>query len=163
MTSFAAASQCVQNVQKELRKSILSVQKEFRKSILSSRSQQWCPDPVIDPLVRGALLSSGVPRHALPPLPKFTVLYNGFLYYTTLVFNVGQQEESTMSEAIYIGKTLKQARMRRLLTQEELAEMAGVSPSTIVNIERDQTMPHFRTIRKLAHALDVDPTSLFDP
>jgi hypothetical protein len=24
-------------------------------------------------------------------------------------------------------------------------------------------MPHFRTIRKLAHALDVDPTSLFDP
>jgi transcriptional regulator with XRE-family HTH domain len=65
-----------------------------------------------------------------------------------------------MSEAIHVGKKLKEARMRRLLTQEELAEKAGVSPSTIVNIERDQTMPHFRTIRKLAHALDVDPTSL---
>jgi transcriptional regulator with XRE-family HTH domain len=68
-----------------------------------------------------------------------------------------------MSEAIHVGKKLKEARMRRLLTQEELAEKAGVSPSTIVNIERDQTMPHFRTIRKLANALDVDPTSLFDP
>ena len=65
-----------------------------------------------------------------------------------------------MSEAIHIGKKVKEARMRRLLTQEELAEKAGVSPSTIVNIERDQTVPHFRTIRKLAEALNVDPTSL---
>lgn len=66
-----------------------------------------------------------------------------------------------MSGAIYIGRKLKEARVRRLLTQEQLAEKAGVSPSTIVNIERDQTAPHFRTIRKLAQALDVDPTSLF--
>jgi transcriptional regulator with XRE-family HTH domain len=66
-----------------------------------------------------------------------------------------------MAESAHIGKKLKEARMRRLLTQEELAEKAGVSPSTVVNIERDQTVPHFRTIRKLAHALDVDPTSLF--
>jgi transcriptional regulator with XRE-family HTH domain len=65
-----------------------------------------------------------------------------------------------MSEVAYIGKNLKAARVRRLLTQEELAEKAGVSPSTIVNIKRDQTVPHFRTIRKLAEALDVDPTSL---
>jgi transcriptional regulator with XRE-family HTH domain len=65
-----------------------------------------------------------------------------------------------MSEAAYIGRNLKAARVRRLLTQEELAEKAGVSPSTIVNIERDQTAPQFRTIRKLAEALDVDPTSL---
>jgi DNA-binding XRE family transcriptional regulator len=149
MTSFAAASQHVQNVQNE-----------SRKSTLSERSQQWLPDRVIDHVVRAALLFCGVPRHALPPVPKFYVLYYGFIYYTTLVFNVGQQEESTMSEAIYIGRKLKETRVRRLLTQEELAEKAGVSPSTIVNIERDQTVPHFRTIRKLAHALDVDPTSL---
>jgi len=65
-----------------------------------------------------------------------------------------------MAESARIGKKLKKARMRRLLTQEELAEKAGVSPSTIVNIERDQTVPHFRTIRKLAIAIDVDPTEL---
>jgi transcriptional regulator with XRE-family HTH domain len=50
--------------------------------------------------------------------------------------------------------------MRKLLTQEELAEKAGVSPSTIVNIERDQAEPHISTMRKLAKALDVDPTEL---
>ena len=65
-----------------------------------------------------------------------------------------------MSEAAYIGRNLKAARVRRLLTQVELAEKAGVSPSTLVNSARDQTVPHFRTIRKLAEALDVDPTSL---
>ena len=65
-----------------------------------------------------------------------------------------------MPIVVLIGERLRKARTRRLLTQQELAEKAGVSPSTIVNIERDQAEPHFRTIRKLAKALDVEPTSL---
>lgn len=67
-----------------------------------------------------------------------------------------------MPVVVHIGERLKKVRTRRLLTQQELAEKAGMSPSTIVNIERDQAEPHFRTIRKLAKALDVDPTSLLD-
>lgn len=67
-----------------------------------------------------------------------------------------------MLVVVHIGERLKKVRTRRLLTQQELAEKAGMSPSTIVNIERDQAEPHFRTIRKLAKALDVDPTSLLD-
>ena len=55
---------------------------------------------------------------------------------------------------------LRAVRTRRLLTQEELAERVGVSPSTVVNIERDNREPHFRTIRKLAKALDVQPKEL---
>ncbi len=65
-----------------------------------------------------------------------------------------------MPTVVYIGDKLKQVRTLRLLTQVELAEKAGVNHSTIVNIERNQTEPHFRTIRKLAGALDVDPTEL---
>ena len=65
-----------------------------------------------------------------------------------------------MDAVVYIGQQLKNARTRRLLTQEELAEKAGVSAATVVNIERDNQEPHFRTIRKLAKALDVDPTDL---
>lgn len=61
---------------------------------------------------------------------------------------------------VYIGERLRKARTRKLWTQEELAEQAGVSPSTIVNVERDQAEPHFSTIRKLAKSLDVDPTEL---
>jgi len=65
-----------------------------------------------------------------------------------------------MSTVVHIGNNLRAVRTRRLLTQEELAERAGVSPSTVVNIERDNREPHFRTIRKLAQALDADPTEL---
>ena len=65
-----------------------------------------------------------------------------------------------MPVVVYIGEKLKATRTRRLLTQDELAERAGVSQSTIANIERDNAEPQFRTIRKLAKALDVDPTEL---
>jgi transcriptional regulator with XRE-family HTH domain len=65
-----------------------------------------------------------------------------------------------MAVVVYIGDKLKAARTRRLLTQEELAAKAGVSAATVVNIERDNQEPQFRTIKKLAKALDVDPTTL---
>ena len=65
-----------------------------------------------------------------------------------------------MDVVVYIGQQLKNARTRRLLTQEELAEKAEVSAATVVNIERNNQEPQFRTIRKLAKALDVDPTEL---
>ncbi len=65
-----------------------------------------------------------------------------------------------MPTVVYIGENLKKVRTRRLLTQEELAERADVSAATIVNIERNNQEPHFRTIRKLAKALNVDPTEL---
>jgi transcriptional regulator with XRE-family HTH domain len=65
-----------------------------------------------------------------------------------------------MPTVVYIGDKLREIRTRRLLTQIELAEKAGVNPTTIVRTERNQAEPHFRTIRKLAKALDVDPTEL---
>jgi transcriptional regulator with XRE-family HTH domain len=65
-----------------------------------------------------------------------------------------------MPVVVYIGEKLKEVRTRRLLTQDELAEKAGVSQSTIANIERNNAEPQFRTIRKLAKALDIDPTEL---
>jgi transcriptional regulator with XRE-family HTH domain len=70
------------------------------------------------------------------------------------------RRKATMPTVVYIGDKLKEVRTRRLLTQIELAEKASVNHSTIVNIERNQVEPHFRTIRKLAKALDIDPTVL---
>jgi transcriptional regulator with XRE-family HTH domain len=70
------------------------------------------------------------------------------------------RRKATMPTVVYIGDKLKEVRTRRLLTQIELADKASVNHSTIVNIERNQVEPHFRTIRKLANALDVDPTEL---
>jgi transcriptional regulator with XRE-family HTH domain len=68
--------------------------------------------------------------------------------------------EAKMAVVVYIGEKLREVRTRRLLTQDELADKAGVSQSTIANIERNNAEPQFRTIRKLAKALDIDPTEL---
>jgi transcriptional regulator with XRE-family HTH domain len=61
---------------------------------------------------------------------------------------------------VKIGENLKRERVRALLTQQELAERAGVGYPTISRIENDHAEPHFRTIRKLAKALGIDPAEL---
>ncbi len=61
---------------------------------------------------------------------------------------------------VRIGVQVKEARERALLTQEELAGRAGIGTATLNRIERDRVEPHFRTIRKLAKALGVDPAEL---
>lgn len=47
-------------------------------------------------------------------------------------------------------------------TQGELAEEAGVSPTTVSGIESGKiSRPHFGTLRKLALVLEVDPQYFF--
>jgi transcriptional regulator with XRE-family HTH domain len=68
-----------------------------------------------------------------------------------------------MMEAVATtGEKLKRLRLGRALTQVELAERAGVSPSTIVLIERGQATPQPSTRRKLSEALSVDPSELLE-
>ena len=59
-----------------------------------------------------------------------------------------------------IGVQVKRERERALLTQQELAERAGIGLTTLNRIENDHAEPHFRTIRKLAKALNIDATIL---
>jgi transcriptional regulator with XRE-family HTH domain len=63
-------------------------------------------------------------------------------------------------EVVKIGAQVKRARERELLTQEELASRAGIGAATLSRIEKDRVEPHFRTIRKIARALGVDPKEL---
>jgi transcriptional regulator with XRE-family HTH domain len=63
-------------------------------------------------------------------------------------------------DAVKIGGRLKELRERNLLTQAELGAAAGVSRDQVSRIERDEVDPRFSTIRKLARALDVDPSEL---
>ena len=62
----------------------------------------------------------------------------------------------------YIGSQLKQLRDERFLSHRELARLAGVSPTTVLSIERNETEPQRRTIRKLASALGVEPSKLVE-
>ena len=63
-------------------------------------------------------------------------------------------------EVMKIGTQVRRARERELLTQEELASHAGIGVATLNRIEKDRVEPHFRTIRKIARALGVDPKEL---
>ena len=59
------------------------------------------------------------------------------------------------------GHRLRKVRDKRLLSQRELAERAGLSPTTILKLESGRVdEPQPRTIRKLADALEVDPDEL---
>jgi transcriptional regulator with XRE-family HTH domain len=55
---------------------------------------------------------------------------------------------------------LKEARLRRLLTQAELAERAGMTESTINRLEQGVQTPRISSLRKLAKALDVPAEDL---
>ncbi len=55
---------------------------------------------------------------------------------------------------------LKSIRVRRALSQRELSAVSGVSRMTIARLEAGGEDPFPSTVRKLAHALNVDPTEL---
>jgi transcriptional regulator with XRE-family HTH domain len=65
-----------------------------------------------------------------------------------------------MQAVVYIGDKLKDLRIRRALTQYELADRAGISTNALNRIELNKAEPHMSTLRKLASALNVDPSEL---
>lgn len=50
--------------------------------------------------------------------------------------------------------------MRRLLTQRELAALAGLTAASVNRIETGTTKARISTVRRLAAALNVDPDAL---
>jgi len=57
-------------------------------------------------------------------------------------------------------KSLRVLRQRLFLTQPELAEKAGISHITLCRLENKRQKPSFKTIRKLAKALGVEPEEI---
>ena len=60
------------------------------------------------------------------------------------------------------GERIKELRLRRLLTQDDLAEMAGVAPATLSRIENDLQNPSISTLKALTKALNVDVTEIVE-
>lgn len=50
---------------------------------------------------------------------------------------------------------LKQLREKKLLTQEQVASITGVSVATISRIENGRVTPKYKTLRALANVMDV--------
>jgi mRNA interferase RelE/StbE len=67
-----------------------------------------------------------------------------------------------MATAVQLAR-LKWLRLRRALTQQQLAEKAGVNRVTIARLEGGQDQPFPTTVKKLADALGVQPEELMEP
>ena len=65
-----------------------------------------------------------------------------------------------MADRNTIGQRVRRMRLGRRLSQEALAELAGVRASTIARIEGGHRTPRPATIRQLAKALNVSQWSL---
>ena len=60
------------------------------------------------------------------------------------------------------GKTLRKSRLRKLLSQEELAIASNLSRSYISDIEMGKKDPSLFTVFKLSHGLKIKPSILID-
>jgi transcriptional regulator with XRE-family HTH domain len=76
-------------------------------------------------------------------------------------------EESMMSrvvrpddEAVRLGKVLQTARLRKGLTQSQLAKMVGYSQRSISDLEQGHTQIHAVALHRIAKALSIDPIEL---
>ena len=61
------------------------------------------------------------------------------------------------------GERIKRFRLRRRMSQEELARRAQVSKKTITDIEKGKREPQLNTLRAIAEALGIDPMEILGP
>ena len=71
---------------------------------------------------------------------------------------MGNRAES--QELIRLGSRIRELRLSAGMSQEMLAEKAGISPNTVSRIEGGLTEMYVETFRKLAQALGADAGSL---
>jgi len=54
-------------------------------------------------------------------------------------------------------KSLREWRIKRLLSLAALAEQSGVTKKTLIDIEHGRRLPHYGTIAAVCRVLDVAP------
>ena len=90
---------------------------------------------------------------------------------TNLAYSIGMSRNEKSQESIpawlvreadreRFAKQVGPARKAQGITQEELAEMSGISKNTIGNIERGATVPQAAKLLPLLQFLSIGPTSL---
>ena len=84
------------------------------------------------------------------------IFWNFPLYYVAGVL-------SSMIEGLYetIGKTIRDQRKQKKLTQEVLSGLSGIARTHLTMIENGTIHANIETIWKMAQALGVQPSALF--
>ena len=62
----------------------------------------------------------------------------------------------------YTGDMIRKYRTEKGLTQKKLGELCGIADSAIRRYEAGNANPKIETLRKIAHALQIDPYKLMD-
>ena len=70
--------------------------------------------------------------------------------------------DTTVREPEYIAQQVKLLRKMYGLTQENLAEAAGISTRTVEKVESGRHRPNEQTLRSIARAIQMDNTSFFN-
>ncbi len=81
--------------------------------------------------------------------------------YWTRDLSVRFDDEKKTTSKIDLGLRLKELRIKRGLSQTELAKLVGVTPSTISQIESNFIYPSLPTLLKMAEVLFVDVSTFF--
>lgn len=63
---------------------------------------------------------------------------------------------SINSDKAAIGDILQSRRKARKIAQEQLADIAGISPRTLRNIEKGTANPELETLMKICHVLGME-------
>lgn len=66
-----------------------------------------------------------------------------------------------MDNKVLLGKRIRELRKRNNLKQEKLAELVGLEPTSISNIENGYNYPSFQNLEKIANALNVTFVDIF--
>jgi len=77
-------------------------------------------------------------------------------------YSLKNLEEDTMKELKLFGMRIKELRTGRKLSQEQLAEKAGISSKYLSRIEMGQHFPSIDILIKLAKALNVELRDFFE-
>lgn len=73
-----------------------------------------------------------------------------------------RQRARDQAFVVAFGERVRQVRAEVGLTQEQLAEAAGLHPTFVANVERGYRVPTVPTMLKLAQGLGVEPSRLVD-
>ena len=66
-----------------------------------------------------------------------------------------------MDKKVLVGKRLRELRIRKGIKQEKLAEMVGMEPTSISNIETGKNYPSFLNLEKIINVLGVTFLDVF--
>jgi transcriptional regulator with XRE-family HTH domain len=81
--------------------------------------------------------------------------------YWTKDLNIFFDSENRTTGSIDMGLRLKELRVKRGLSQTELARLIGVTPSTISQVESNIIYPSVPALLKMAEILSIDVSSFF--